>query len=101
LSSIFVPFFGRLARTPQGPAVFALRLGVPCVLALVTREPDGLYTLRFEPVPVVDTGDRERDVEAIVAAYTSQLEAWVRKYPGQYLWQHRRWRRRPDGTMDD
>jgi KDO2-lipid IV(A) lauroyltransferase len=101
LSSIFVPFFGRLARTPQGPALFALRLGAPLVLALVTRERDGRYTLRFEPVPVVNTGDRERDVAAVVAAYTSQLEAWVRRYPEQYLWQHRRWRRRPDGSMDD
>jgi KDO2-lipid IV(A) lauroyltransferase len=101
LSSIFVPFFGRLARTPQGPALFALRLGAPLVLALATREPDGKYRLHFEPVPVTDTGDREADVATIVAAYTLQLENWVRKYPGQYLWQHRRWRRRPDGSMDD
>jgi KDO2-lipid IV(A) lauroyltransferase len=54
-----------------------------------------------EPVEITDTGNRERDVEAIVTAYTRQLEAWVRKYPDQYLWQHRRWRRRPDGALDD
>lgn len=101
LSSIFVPFFGRLARTPQGPAVFALRLGAPCVVCVVTRQPDGRYRLSVEPVEITDTGDRERDVEAIVTAYTRQLEAWVRRYPDQYLWQHRRWRRRPDGTLSD
>jgi len=100
LSSIWVPFFGRLARTPQGPAVFALRLGAPCVACVVTRQPDGRYRLFAEPVEVKDTGDRERDVEAIVAAYTRQFEAFVRKYPDQYLWQHRRWRHRPDGTND-
>jgi KDO2-lipid IV(A) lauroyltransferase len=101
LSSIFVPFFGRLARTPQGPAVFALRLQAPCVVCVVTRQPDGRYQLSVEPVEITDTGNRERDVEAIVTAYTRQLEAWVRRYPEQYLWQHRRWRRRPDGTFDD
>jgi len=100
LSSIWVPFFGRLARTPQGPAVFALRLGAPCVVCVVTRQPGGRYRLFAEPVEIIDTGNRERDVEAIVTAYTRQFEAFVRKYPDQYLWQHRRWRHRPDGTND-
>jgi KDO2-lipid IV(A) lauroyltransferase len=101
LASTFVPFFGRLARTPKGPAVLALRLDAACVLFASVREPDGKYRLHFEPVPRVSTGDRERDVDAIVAAYTSQLEQWVRRYPEQYMWQHRRWRRRPDGGLDE
>jgi KDO2-lipid IV(A) lauroyltransferase len=100
LSSIWVPFFGRLARTPQGPAVFALRLGAPCVVCVVTRQPDGRYRLFVEPVEIIDTGNREHDVEDIVTAYTRQFEAWVRQFPGQYLWQHRRWRHRPDGTNE-
>jgi KDO2-lipid IV(A) lauroyltransferase len=100
LASTFVPFFGRDARTPKGPALLALRLGAPCVLTAIIRQPDGRYCMHFEPVPVVNTGDRERDVDTIVAAYTRQLEAWVRLYPEQYLWQHRRWRRRPDGSFE-
>ena len=48
-----------------------------------------------EPVDVVTTGDRERDVDAVVARYTEVLERWVRAYPEQYLWHHRRWRRSP------
>jgi Kdo2-lipid IVA lauroyltransferase/acyltransferase len=95
LVSTFVPFFGRLARTPKGPAVFALRLGIPAILALVVREPNGQYRMVFEPVPVVDTGDRDADTDRIVAAYTAQLEAVIRRYPGQYLWHHKRWKRRP------
>jgi KDO2-lipid IV(A) lauroyltransferase len=101
LSSTYVPFFGRLARTPKGPAVFALRLDAPCVLFATVRQPDRKYKLTFEPVPVVDTGNRNGDVDAVVAAYTSQVETWVRRHPEQYLWQHRRWRRRPDGSFDD
>jgi Kdo2-lipid IVA lauroyltransferase/acyltransferase len=95
LASTFVPFFGRLAKTPRGPAVFALRLDAPIVFGASVREPDGRYHLAFERVEVTRSGDRERDTDAIVARYTAALERWVRKVPEQYFWQHRRWRRQP------
>lgn len=98
LASTFVPFFGRPAKTPRGPAVFALRLDVPVVFGVAVRQPSGKYRLVFEPVTVEDTGDRDRDVDAIVARYTATLEKWVRRYPEQYFWHHRRWRRQPPDT---
>ena len=101
LASTFVPFFGMPAKTPRGPAVFALRLGVPVVFGCALRQPNGRYRMSFEPVTVQDTGDRERDVDAIVAAYTKTLERWVRRAPEQYFWHHRRWRRQPPGTPEE
>jgi KDO2-lipid IV(A) lauroyltransferase len=98
LASTFVPFFGRPAKTPRGPAVFALRLGTPIVFGVAIRQPDGRFVLSFEPVPVDETGDRERDVDAIVAAYTAVLERWVARHPEQYFWQHRRWKHQPPDT---
>jgi KDO2-lipid IV(A) lauroyltransferase len=98
LASSYVPFFGRPAKTPRGPAVFALRLGVPTIFAAVLRQPSGRYRFFFEPVPVEDTGDRERDTDAIVAGYTAQLERFVRTAPEQYFWHHRRWKRQPADT---
>jgi KDO2-lipid IV(A) lauroyltransferase len=98
LASTFVPFFGRPAKTPRGPAVFALRLRVPVVLGVALRRPDGRYRLHLEPVPVDETGDRERDIDELVARYTQALERWVRRAPEQYFWHHRRWRRQPPGT---
>lgn len=95
LASTFVPFFGRMAKTPRGPAVFALRLGTPVIFGAALRRPDGRFSIGFEPVPIEPTGDREADVDRIVAAYTSTLERWVRKYPEQYFWHHRRWKRQP------
>ena len=88
LASTFVPFFGRPAKTPRGPAVFALRLDVPVVFGVALRQPSGKYRLVFEPVKVENTGDRDRDVDAIVAGYTATLERWVRRYPEQYFWHH-------------
>jgi KDO2-lipid IV(A) lauroyltransferase len=98
LASTFVPFFGRPAKTPRGPAVFALRMGVPTVFAVPLRQPSGRYRFSFEAVTIEDTGDRERDVDAIVARYTKILEQWIRRAPEQYLWHHRRWRRQPADT---
>jgi KDO2-lipid IV(A) lauroyltransferase len=98
LASTFVPFFGRPAKTPRGPAVFALRWGVPLVFGAALRQPSGRYRFVFEHVPVEETGDRERDVDRVVARYTEVLERWVRFAPEQYFWHHRRWRRQPPDT---
>ncbi|MGH7618976.1 MAG: lysophospholipid acyltransferase family protein [Gemmatimonadaceae bacterium] len=97
LASTWVPFFGRYAKTPRGPAVFALRLGAPIVFGAAVRKPSGRYALSFEAIEAADTGDREADVDRIVADYTLVLERWVRRTPEQYFWHHRRWKhQRPD-----
>jgi Kdo2-lipid IVA lauroyltransferase/acyltransferase len=98
LASTWVPFFGRMAKTPRGPAVFALRLGAPVVFAAAIRQPSGRYVLSFEPIEVRSTGDREADVDRIVADYTAVLERWVRRTPEQYFWHHRRWKHQRPGT---
>ena len=98
LASTFVPFFGRPAKTPRGPAVFALRFGAPLLFMLSYREPSGKYRLVVERIPLVDTGDREADIDTLVATWTRMLEGWVRRVPEQYLWHHQRWRRQPPDT---
>jgi Kdo2-lipid IVA lauroyltransferase/acyltransferase len=98
LASTFVPFFGRPAKTPRGPAVFALRFGVPVLFVAIVREQRGKYAVLIDPVPVHPTGDKEADIDAIVVSYTQTLETYVRRYPAQYFWQHRRWRRQPPDT---
>lgn len=98
LASTWVPFFGRYAKTPRGPAVFALRLGTPIVFGAALRRPSGRFQLTFEHVEARDTGDREADVDRIVADYTAALERWVRRAPEQYFWHHRRWKHQRPGT---
>jgi Kdo2-lipid IVA lauroyltransferase/acyltransferase len=97
LASTWVPFFGRYAKTPRGPAVFALRLESPVIFVAPLRKPDGRFTMGLEEVPVRSTGDKNADVDRIVADYTAVLERWVRRAPEQYFWHHRRWKhQRPD-----
>jgi KDO2-lipid IV(A) lauroyltransferase len=98
LASTFVPFFGRPAKTPRGAAVFALRFETPVVFACAIRRPDGKYRVVIEPVSITPSGDKDRDVDAMTERYSQILEKWVRRFPEQYLWQHRRWRRQPPDT---
>ena len=98
LASTWVPFFGRYAKTPRGPAVFALRLRAPLLFACALRRPNGRFVIHFEEVPVEQTGTLDADVDRIVASYTSTLERWVRRAPEQYFWHHRRWKHQRPGT---
>ncbi|MGQ0714617.1 MAG: lysophospholipid acyltransferase family protein [Gemmatimonadaceae bacterium] len=98
LASTYVPFFGRPAKTPRGPAVFTLRYHVPTLFVASVRQPDGRFHVSFEPVAYTETGDRERDIDGIVASYTRMLEALVRRTPEQYFWHHRRWKHQPLDT---
>jgi KDO2-lipid IV(A) lauroyltransferase len=98
LASTFVPFFGRPAKTPRGAAVFAVRYRCPIVFVAGVREGDGRFRLVARELEIDDTGDREADVDRLVASFTRMLEEWIRQYPDQYFWHHRRWRRQPPDT---
>ncbi|HET9453575.1 MAG TPA: lysophospholipid acyltransferase family protein [Gemmatimonadaceae bacterium] len=98
LASTWVPFFGRFAKTPRGPATFALRMQSPMIFIAPLRKPDGRFTATFEHIPVTPTGDREGDIERIVRDYTAVLEKWVRRHPEQYFWHHRRWKHQRPNT---
>lgn len=96
---VFVPYFGIPACTATGPAKIALRTGAAVVPGFTVWEPmERRYVLYFEPALTLEqTGDAERDVAAHTALFTATIEAWVRRYPDQWLWVHRRWKTRPAG----
>ena len=98
LASTYVPFFGRPAKTPRGAAVFALRFEVPVIFVVALRKSNGRFRVIVERIESKRTSNMDRDVDAIVATFTQQLEKWVRQVPAQYFWQHRRWRRQPPDT---
>jgi KDO2-lipid IV(A) lauroyltransferase len=65
---------------------------------LLWEEAEKKYVLHFgDEIAVVDTGDSEADAVANTARFTGVIEQWVRRYPEQWLWMHRRWKTRPEG----
>lgn len=96
---VFVPFFGQLASTSRSLAVLALKTGAPVVPAFIHRLPDGDHQVSLEPpIPLVRTGQRERDVEVNTARFTAAIERRVRAHSEQWFWVHRRWKTRPPAT---
>ncbi|MCP4202837.1 MAG: lysophospholipid acyltransferase family protein [bacterium] len=92
--SVYVPFFGRPAHTPVGPAQMALRWSMPVVPGFCERLEDGSHRVEFGPrLPRYDRA------EELTAAITRAIEEQVRRRPDQWVWMHRRWRRQlPDDT---
>jgi KDO2-lipid IV(A) lauroyltransferase len=45
-----------------------------------------------EEIPPVRSADGRIDVQGTMQTITSVVEGWVREYPEQWLWMHRRWR---------
>jgi len=95
----FVPFFGRLACTASGLARVALKTGAAVLPGFMVWEPaERRYVLHFGPALVfARTGDTEADVLQATAQCNQVLESWIRRYPEQWLWIHRRWKTRPPG----
>ncbi|MFZ1140157.1 MAG: lysophospholipid acyltransferase family protein [Candidatus Sulfotelmatobacter sp.] len=96
---IFVDFFGIPACTASGLARIALRTNAAVVPGFTIWDPASQkYRLRFDPaLELVRTGDLEADIAANTRMFTKVIEDYVRKYPDQWLWVHRRWKTRPEG----
>lgn len=98
---VFVPFFGVQACTASGIARVALHTDAAVIPAFTIWD-DVLrkYRVHFDPpLTLVRTDDVEADVLANTAMFTNVLEQYVRKYPDQWLWVHRRWKTRPPGEQ--
>ena len=98
-AGVFVPFFGRLASTHRGAALFALKTGAPLFLGTSLRRGAG-YEVTLERIDVPREGELDDAVYRLTAAFTERLEAVVREAPEQYLWLHRRWKTRPPEETD-
>ncbi|HJQ22598.1 MAG TPA: lysophospholipid acyltransferase family protein [Blastocatellia bacterium] len=99
---VFCDFFGIPACSTTGLAVFALRAGAPVVPGFLIWDASlNKHVLRFEPeVPLIRTGDFKEEVRLNTQAYMKVIERFVRRYPEQWLWIHKRWQTRPAGTPD-
>jgi KDO2-lipid IV(A) lauroyltransferase len=95
---VFVDFLGRPACTTTGPARMARKTRAPIVLGLVIWDPMlRKYRLRFDPVDWIERPDPEEEILVNTANFTKLIEEYVRRYPEQWLWVHRRWKTRPPG----
>ncbi|MFP5210145.1 MAG: lysophospholipid acyltransferase family protein [Acidobacteriota bacterium] len=95
----FVDFFGVPACTATGLAHVARKTGAAMLPGFMLWEPaERRYVLHFGPeIEIPHTGDVAGDILEGTRRCTQAIESWVRRYPDQWLWIHRRWKTRPAG----
>ena len=95
IDGVFVDFFGEEAYTPVAPVNIALSTGCAIVPSFMIRE-NGRHRLVIEdPIDLEVTGDKRRDLEVNTAKWSKIIESYIRRYPEQWVWMHRRWKTRP------
>ena len=99
---VFVPFFGVDACTGSGLARVALHSGAAVLPGFLLWEAaERRYVLHFGPeLQLERSADADRDAHANTALFTRTLEGYIRRYPEQWLWVHRRWKTRPPGERN-
>jgi KDO2-lipid IV(A) lauroyltransferase len=100
--AIFVDFFGVPASTTFMLAKLALRTGAEVLPVFAPwNEKQRRFVLKIdEPLTFQSSGDEAEDVRRLTQMFTGVVEQYVRTYPDQWLWIHRRWKTRPPGEAE-
>ncbi|MEK6576732.1 MAG: lysophospholipid acyltransferase family protein, partial [Nitrospirota bacterium] len=91
---IYVDFFGKKAYTPSGITSLALRFDIPILMIFMVREKGYRHSIVvIKPEGLKRGEDIKSDIIHNTAIFTAIIESFIRKYPGQWVWMHDRWRR--------
>ncbi|MCM8792189.1 MAG: lysophospholipid acyltransferase family protein [Candidatus Omnitrophica bacterium] len=93
---VFVDFFGKKAATATGPVVLALRTGASILPCFILHSSPSTYRVVFEPeykIKLARTLDET--ILLNIQELTGIIETYIRRYPEEWSWIHRRWKSRP------
>ncbi|MDP2911309.1 MAG: ELM1/GtrOC1 family putative glycosyltransferase, partial [Candidatus Omnitrophota bacterium] len=99
-NGVFVDFFGRPASTAQGPVAFSSKTGAAILPSFIWRVGTDKHTARVgEQFELVNTGNKKEDMKQNLQRAAGILEGYIRKFPEQWLWSHKRWKSTPQRTV--
>jgi KDO2-lipid IV(A) lauroyltransferase len=90
--AVLVDFFNRPAATTTALAALALRTGAPVIPVFALPLPGGRFRMVYEHAVEPPAADDPDAIRQFTQRCTDVLEMYVRRYPGLWLWMHRRWR---------
>ncbi len=95
-AGVFVNFFGKKAATATGPIILAQRTKAALVPCFILRQPQDKHKIIFEPALELKEGQGIQDTILInIQRLTDIIEDYIRKYPAEWGWIHRRWKSKP------
>jgi len=90
---VYVDFFGKKAATAPGPAVFSERTGAPIVPMFIIRDGNDKHKIIIEkPLELEIKDGDQKTTQYNMARITAIVEKYIRKYPHEWAWMHRRWK---------
>lgn len=93
---VFVDFFGTKAATATGPVVLAQRTGASIIPCFIVRQKDDTHRIIFEPAIELKKGATDEEtIIANIQKLTNIIESYIRIYPQEWGWIHRRWKSKP------
>lgn len=97
VDGIFVDFFGKKTHTPTGPVKIAMAAGSPIVPVFIVRN-GRKHTIYIEdPIVIENVDDKSAAVKEYTQKWSNAVESYVRKYPEQWVWMHKRWKTKLPG----
>ncbi len=99
VDGVFVNFFNRPAYTPSAPVALAIKMGCPILPCFIIRE-NGRHKIVVEdPVDLVITDNKQEDIIKNTQTWSAIVESYIRRYPEQWVWMHRRWKTKPRDSV--
>jgi Kdo2-lipid IVA lauroyltransferase/acyltransferase len=94
VEGVFVDFFGKKANTPSAPVKLAHSVKTPLIPMLIVR--CGLrHKIYVEDPILVEDVSGEDWIESYTQKWSDVIESYIRKYPEQWVWMHKRWKTMP------
>lgn len=90
---IYVDFFGRQVPTYTGPVVLAQRTGAAVLPIFGIRTGAGRHRIVFGPPVALRFTGRKRPMQDNTALLSKVIEDFIRRFPEEWWWLHRRWRK--------
>jgi len=98
---VFVDFFGRKAATATGPAVLARRTEAVVVPTFIIRKDHDNHDIIIEkPIEIEEKETEEETLTYNMAKITALVEKYIREYPYEWAWMHRRWKTQSDSNEE-
>ncbi len=97
----FVEFFGRLASTFSAAASLSYRFNRPIIPSFAIRRQSQFFFDIYVTEPICPNlqNNASDEIHRLTQLYTQRIEEWIRKYPTQWLWFHRRWKSQPPSPI--
>lgn len=96
VDGVFVDFFGKPAYTPKAPVAFSLASGAPLIPCFMIREKNRYRLIVEDPIVPIQRSTKEETIQYNTERWSRLIESYIRKYPEQWVWLHKRWKTRPD-----